>query len=79
MGITVGLSPASINFPVTAPGATNTASTRCGLLPAPVLVTVSLSSDTSQGALTILSMKSFVLKEVLTSNIESSNLTNSQQ
>jgi hypothetical protein len=53
-----------INCAVTPPGGVTTASTQCGILSAPANVTASISADadTSGGALTVLSVTSFILE-----------------
>ena len=51
-----------INCAVTPPGGATTASTQCGILSASANVTASISADTSAGALTVLSVTSFILE-----------------
>jgi hypothetical protein len=57
----VNFVPASINFQVTQPGGATDASTSCAALSAPASVTASISDDNSGGALTVLSVKSFII------------------
>jgi hypothetical protein len=51
-----------INCAVTPPGGTTTATTQCGTLSASANVTASISSDTSGGALKVLSVTSFIME-----------------
>jgi hypothetical protein len=62
MGTTVTFNPASINCGVIPPGAMITKSARCAVLSAPASVTASISGDTSDGALTVLTVTSFTTK-----------------
>jgi D-alanyl-D-alanine carboxypeptidase len=65
MPTTVNFNPASIDCGVIPPGGTSIGSTRCEVLSAPVNVTASISHDTSGGALTLLSVKSFITETQL--------------
>jgi len=65
MPTTVNFNPASIDCGVIPPGGTSIGSTRCEVLSAPVNVTASMSHDTSGGALTLLSVKSFITETQL--------------
>jgi hypothetical protein len=61
MGTSVSFS-SPINCAVTPPGGKTTATTQCGILSASANVTASISADTSAGALTVLSVTSFVME-----------------
>jgi hypothetical protein len=60
MGITVNFSPAKINCGVIPPGGTTTQTAQSEVLSAPANVTAAISADTSGGALTLLSVVSFI-------------------
>ena len=60
MGQTVNFSPSSISCGVTAPSTTTTGVSQCAPLTAPANVTAHLTNDTSGGALTLLSVASYL-------------------
>jgi len=62
MNSTVTFAPASINFPVTQIGGAAAASTSCGGVPATVNVTAAISDDTSAGALTVETVRSYIIE-----------------
>jgi Ricin-type beta-trefoil lectin domain-like len=62
MGITVSFNPAKVNCGVVPPGGTTTQTAQCGAVTAPVNVTASITDDHSGGAITILSVASFITK-----------------
>ncbi len=62
---TVNFDPANINCGVIPRGGSIIDSTSCGVLSAPANVTASISDDTSGGALTLLSVKSFITETEL--------------
>jgi hypothetical protein len=57
---TVNFSPSSVNIGVTEPGATSTGASQCAPIAAAANVTASITNDTSNGALTILSVASYL-------------------
>ena len=57
---TVTFNPSSINIGTTQPGATNAGASQCAPLAVPANVTASITNDTSGGALTILSVASYL-------------------
>jgi len=57
---TVTFNPSSINIGTTQPGATNAGASQCAPLTVPANVTASITNDTSGGALTILSVASYL-------------------
>ncbi len=57
---TVNFTPSSINCGVTRPGTTSAAVTQCAPITSPANVTASITNDTSGGALTILSIASYL-------------------
>jgi hypothetical protein len=62
MGTTVTFNPPSIHCGVIPPGAMITKSARCAVISAPASVTASISGDTSDGALAVLTVTSFTTK-----------------
>jgi len=57
---TVTFNPSSINIGTTQPGATNAGASQCAPLAVPANVTANITNDTSGGALTILSVASYL-------------------
>jgi len=63
MGAAPSFSATSLNCGVIAPGETSTAFVTSAVFSAPATVTASISGDATNGALTVLSMTSFIIKD----------------